>query len=87
MSEVEVMINNEKRIMKSDSSTEYLNILRWMATIAVVLIHVITAESDIYESYRLLYVIRNLLNWCVPIFVMISGVLFLNPEKKFQYIH
>jgi surface polysaccharide O-acyltransferase-like enzyme len=32
------------------------------------------------ESY-ICIVLNNLWQWCVPIFVMITGVLFLNPEK------
>lgn len=63
-------------------NTEYLNILRWISTIAVVFIHTITADSTIYNKSNILYIIRNLLNWCVPMFVMISGVLFLNPKKE-----
>ena len=33
------------------------------------------------ESY-ICVVLNNLWQWCVPIFVMITGVLFLNPEKN-----
>jgi surface polysaccharide O-acyltransferase-like enzyme len=33
------------------------------------------------ESY-ICVVLNNLWQWCVPIFVMITGVLFLNPEKE-----
>jgi len=35
-------------------------------------------ESELYFCI----VLRNLWHWCVPVLVMISGVLFLNPERN-----
>ena len=65
---------------------EYLDILRILATIAVVMIHVVARgwlKSNIFtfewQFYNLFY---GILKWAVPIFVMISGALFLGGEEK-----
>lgn len=53
--------------------SNYFDVLRWISTASVLAIHVLMAfESDM----------RNILNWSVPMFVMISGALFLNPDKN-----
>lgn len=65
----------------------YLDILRVLATIAVIVIHV-SSQSLYYTedvrtfTWQSLNFWDSLMRWCVPIFVMISGVLFLNPRKK-----
>ncbi|MDR3170508.1 MAG: acyltransferase family protein [Treponema sp.] len=68
--------------------TGYLNILRVFASIAVIMIHVFSPINSSFstaltetESYYCV-VLQNLWQWCVPLFVMISGVLFLNPHKE-----
>lgn len=74
--------------MENNESTEYLNYLRVLAAFAVLMLHVICTPivfcQDLYSSVELFFVrfFRNLLNWCVPVFVMITGVLFLNPDKE-----
>lgn len=66
----------------------YLNYVRVFAAFAVVFLHVLAQGANICEkscfSFMELFVLRllrNSLNWCVPVFVMITGVLFLDPEK------
>jgi len=66
----------------------YLNVLRVMGITGVLLTHVfmttcgnwapVLPKSELYFCT----VLRNLWHWCVPVLVMISGVLFLNPEKE-----
>lgn len=65
---------------------EYLDILRTIATVAVVMIHVVARgwyENDLitfeWQFYNLFY---GILRWAVPVFVMISGALFLGGEEK-----
>ena len=66
----------------------YLDVARVISCFAVVMIHVlctpITFCQNDYSAVELFLVklLRNSLTWCVPIFVMISGILFLNPEKE-----
>lgn len=68
--------------------TGYLDILRWLAIGAVVMMHVASgvvdtipdqmtaSQQDIYK------LIKNLMTPGVPIFLMISGALFLDPGKE-----
>ncbi|MCL1931672.1 MAG: acyltransferase family protein [Treponema sp.] len=66
----------------------YLNVLRVTGITGVLITHVfmttcgnwapVLPKSELYFCT----VLRNLWHWCVPVLVMISGVLFLNPEKE-----
>lgn len=70
---------------------QFLDVLRVLATCAVVLIHVLTGATDVTDAsivpeYRsLLLSVMDLVTWCVPIFLLISGYLFLNPERTLTY--
>lgn len=64
---------------------EYLDILRIVATIAVIMIHVAASRwyfGDI-NSFDWIVIVTydGIVRWAVPIFVMISGVLFLEKEN------
>lgn len=67
---------------------EFLDRLRIAATCAVVLLHTITGVSDITDmslypgEKKVFLVMMDLVCWCVPVFLMISGYLFLNPARK-----
>ncbi len=69
----------------------FLDRLRVAATCAVVLLHTVTGVMDTtdmtrYPQERLLFlIILDLITWCVPLFVMISGYLFLNPTKEISF--
>ena len=60
-----------------------LDILRFLATLAVIVIHMgrIPYVSDYWASGWLPISIAPLV-WCVPVFFMISGRFFLDPEKN-----
>ena len=66
----------------------YLNVLRVAGIIGVLVTHVFMTTcanwAPILQKGELYFctVLRNLWHWCVPVLVMISGVLFLNPEKE-----
>ncbi len=67
----------------------FLDKLRLAATCAVVLLHTITGAMDITEDmsqypaqWRLFMAGMDLVCWSVPVFLIISGYLFLNPERK-----
>lgn len=70
------------------SKTGYLDILRVLALSAVILLHVVTGVSDTIPQQMTLFqlkvyeVIRRMASVGVPLFLMISGTLFLAPEKK-----
>lgn len=61
---------NQQRII-------YLDFLRALATIAVVIFH-----YDLTGNTKLSETINISLNWCVPVFLMITGALFLNTSKE-----
>lgn len=70
-------INQTKRIV-------YLGILRFVACLGVILIHVSDNEFAMaFPSFdwNVSVVYESLVHWAVPIFVMVSGALFLNPSK------
>ena len=76
--------------MQQNSSTRivYLDLLRVLATFAVILLHV--SASEFYASFLSINwsvstVYNSFVRWSVPIFVMISGALFLNPSKEITY--
>lgn len=73
----------------NNDSTEYLNYLRVFAAFAVVMLHIFSipitpSYRECYSSMELFLCkgLKYLMFWSVPVFVMITGVLFLNPEKE-----
>lgn len=77
--------NNMK---KENSSTAFLDILRWCAAAMVVLFHVVSGVTSILSAEMtpneraVYYTLKALMTAGVPIFLMISGALLLNPEKE-----
>lgn len=66
----------------------FLDRLRVAATLAVVMLHTATGVMDatdmsLYpEEDRVFLAAMDLVCWCVPVFLVISGYLFLNPERE-----
>ena len=70
----------------SDGRLAYADLLRVLSIAAVVVIHVVSlwiydvpvgsAAWDIYNVYD------SLVRWCVPVFVMLSGMFLLDPKKS-----
>lgn len=64
----------------------YIELLRVMATIAVIAIHV--AAQNFYSveinslEWKVFNITDSAVRWAVPVFVMISGALFLNHRKN-----
>lgn len=75
---IDKTIVSEKRI-------EYLDCLRIMATIAVIMIHVAARKwySTDINSFQWLTMVMydGVVRWAVPVFVMISGVVFCRDGK------
>lgn len=69
----------------NNSRTYYLDFLRILAVIAVVIIHVTGEEwysvAVETQTWKIMTVYNCLFRWAVPVFMMISGALFLNPSK------
>ena len=68
---------------------EYLNTLRLFATFAVVLLHSSATYFDNglygHEDYYAFGFYNTINVFAVPVFVLISGSLFLNPQKYIDY--
>lgn len=69
----------------------FLDVLRAAAACAVVLMHTVTAVMDNMDmgpypaAQKLFPVVRDLVSWCVPVFIMISGYLFLRPDREIRF--
>lgn len=84
-------MSNSKKTDFVSERVVYLDYLRVLATFGVIFIHVFSKGYWIdIRSYNwyLNVVGDSLVRWSVPVFVMISGTLFLKPEKdvKLQVI-
>lgn len=66
----------------------FLDLLRILATYGIVLLHTspLPVEHSAVDGlpWRIVITISILFRWCVPAFIMISGALFLSPEKSFS---
>lgn len=66
---------------------KYIELLRIVCILSVITIHVlcIAIEDNAYNFYTIdghvIYLLNNVLHYAVPIFVMISGVVFLNKNR------
>lgn len=77
--------------MKMSKRLHFLDILRVTATCGVVLLHTVTGVMDntdmgLYPlEQKIFLAVRDFVCWCVPVFIMISGYLFLNPKREFTF--
>ena len=64
----------------------YIDWLRVVTCFAVIIFHISGRCGYTFnislEDHTIMEMIHSLVRWCVPIFIMISGTFFLNPEKK-----
>ncbi len=69
-----------------DGRLAYADLLRVLATIAVVILHV--SGAWLYQAtpgtsaFTVLCTYDSLTRWCVPMFVMLSGAFLLDPQKS-----
>lgn len=80
---------NKNLVKQPSDRLIYLDILRIIATFAVVMIHTTAPRVSIYAptlSFEwIIYVFfNNISRWAVPVFTMISGSLFLNNNKNLK---
>lgn len=68
----------------SDERIAYIDVLRIISAFAVIIVHVTANDwaNAFHDSMWHIYnVYRASVNWCNPVFVMVSGVFFLDPCK------
>ena len=69
----------------------FIEILRCMAICMVVLLHTVTGGLNILdlsghpETKNSLLLMMDLITWCVPVFLIISGYLFLDPDRHMTF--
>lgn len=70
----------------------YIEYLRFMATLAVILIHVAATLPNNFSiseigvaNYAVMYSCYVIVNWAVPVFLMITGALLLNDYKTLNF--
>ena len=69
----------------------FLDVLRAVAACAVVLLHTVTGVMDTTDMSQYLLekkvflVVMDLVCWSVPVFLLISGYLFLDPGKEIPF--
>lgn len=71
---------------KINGRVAYADLLRSFAIIAVIVIH-LTARplyslSVTSQSWQILNIYNGLTRWCVPVFVMLSGMFMLDPKRS-----
>lgn len=75
--------NNKKSV--KPKRFYYLDFLRIISTFAVIMIHFTTRDINMDTANKSVYLFFNSLSrFCVPVFVMISGSLFLNKSKNIE---
>ena len=67
----------------------YADLLRVAATLAVVILlplrRVDLRGAGRLRAWRVFNVYDGLTRWCVPVFVMLSGMFLLDPKKSLSY--
>ena len=78
-------LTKEKIVLKTNNRILYYDYLRILATFAVIILHVAAQNLRKVEIGSFPWDVFNFtdsaVRWCVPIFVMISGALFLDNNK------
>ena len=70
---------------------KYIEFARILSTTVVILDHIMISAIKIFNENSttnddiFAYSIRNLSHFAVPIFIMITGCLLLNPQKYIDY--
>lgn len=72
--------------MENSQRKIYPDVLRIVSTLAVIAIHtIVILWKDLSPQsfeWQVLNFYGSISRWCVPVFVMISGIFFLDPEKN-----
>lgn len=75
--------------VKTSPYVIYADILKILASLSVVFIHVVstlwyTLDPHL-KSWAYLNFADTISRWCVPAFIMVSGLLLLNPKKEISF--
>lgn len=71
---------------KQNNKIAYIPIIKAIACFAIVILHSFYGADGSFEKttaeHNISLIIKNLMNWAVPCFVMVSGALLLDPARK-----
>ena len=74
-----ISLNKKHRIV-------YADLLRIVTTFFVIVVHVTSGKVDNVpvtdQSWEFFNIFHGLSRWCVPVFFMLSGMVFLNPKNS-----
>jgi surface polysaccharide O-acyltransferase-like enzyme len=73
---------NMKSQTEKHANASFIIFLRIIAAVAVVMIHTKTLTNFETKGY---YLLHSCILWCVPIFFMISGYIFLGLKTNITY--
>ncbi len=73
---------------RGDQRIFYIDLLRALATFAVVLLHTAAqnwpAKDITFGQWNVFNIYDSLAQWAVPMFIMLSGILFLDKDREFS---
>ena len=73
--------------MKTTERVTYLDLLRVISIFCMMMLHVCASQFDSLDvrsyEWQVLNVYDSMVRFCVPVFVMISGVFFLDPNREY----
>ena len=73
-------------MIKPKERVIYIDLLRILSIFAVIVLHVSAirwySTNVASNNWLILNIYDSAVRWCVPVFIMISGVFFLNPNKS-----
>ena len=82
------MAHTKKEVASKQKRIPYFDALRVLAALAVIMIHVAAKRwvlADVGTSeWQISNIYDGLVRWAVPVFIMISGALLLDPKKQFD---
>lgn len=74
--------------MKTAERVTYLDLLRVISIFCMMMLHVCASQFDSLEvstfEWQVLNMYDSMVRFCVPVFVMISGVFFLDPSRDYS---
>lgn len=85
------IVGNNINILSNENRKSYLDYLRITSTVSVIILHVAATKwysTDVSTiQWQIFNFYDSIVRWCVPVFVMISGALFLSKPVSINKIY
>jgi surface polysaccharide O-acyltransferase-like enzyme len=82
-------IPDTSRIIKNNTRIMYADLLRIFATFFVIVVHFSSDKVNTIQvtdlNWEYFNCFHGLSRWCVPMFFMLSGMFFLNPQRQLSF--